>query len=134
MNLEIIKIASKSKNNNLLEDFTDKFKKKNPICGDEIEISFKIKNKKILDIGYKSKSCIYCEASASLLSEKCKKKSITKIKNLVETVENFFEDPSTKFPKEWNGFIKVINKDNISRKQCLVLPFNVLSKLIKNYE
>ena len=67
-------------------------------------------------------------------AKKCKKKSITKIKNLVETVENFFEDPSTKFPKEWNGFIKVINKDNISRKQCLVLPFNVLSKLIKNYE
>ena len=49
-------------------------------------------------------------------------------------MENFFEDPSTRFPKEWTSFVKVINKDNMSRKECLVLPFNVLSKLIKNYE
>ena len=134
MDLEIINIASNTDNNRNIKSRTHYSKLKNPLCGDELQIDLIIKNNKIVDFGYHGKSCIFCQASASLLSEKCKKKSITKIKNLVETVENFFEDPSTKFPKEWNGFIKVINKDNISRKQCLVLPFNVLSKLIKNYE
>ena len=46
MNLEIIKIASKSKNNNLLEDFTDKFKKKILFVEMKLKFHLKLKIKK----------------------------------------------------------------------------------------
>ena len=134
MDLKIIEIASNTKNNKILDQYTDKVKKKNPICGDEVEISLKIKENKIVDFGYQIKSCIYCEASTSLLSSQCKEKSIIQIKDLIKIVEDFFENPNMKFPKEWNNLIKIINKNNLSRKECLMLPISVLSKLMKNYE
>ena len=68
MDLKILEIASNTENIKIVENFTHKAKNKNPICGDEIEIRLKINNDKILDFGYQSKSCIYCQASASLLA------------------------------------------------------------------
>ena len=69
MDLEILKIAADTKNNKEIKNFTHKSKHKNPLCGDEMEICVIVKNEKILDIGYQCKSCIYCQASASLLSK-----------------------------------------------------------------
>ena len=134
MDLKKIKIASNIENNRKLNDYTEKLKNKSSFCGDEIEISLKIKNHKIIDFGYQSKSCIYCEAAASMLSHQCKKKSIIKIKSLIKNTENFFENPSIKLPNEWHKFVEIVNKNNLSRKECIMLPFSVLSKLIKNYE
>ena len=44
MDLEIIKIASNTDNNNILEDYTHIAKHKNPLCGDEIIIYLKLNN------------------------------------------------------------------------------------------
>ncbi len=69
MNLDILKIASDTKNHKKLDDCTHKSKHKNPLCGDEMEVGVKISKNKILDFAYQCKSCIYCQASASVLSK-----------------------------------------------------------------
>ena len=68
MDLEILKIASNTENYKILKEHTHNSKQKNPICGDEMQISILIKNEKVIDFGYQCKSCIYCQASVSLLS------------------------------------------------------------------
>ena len=70
MDLEILKIASNTENNKIIKDCTHKAKHKNPICGDEMEISLKIKIIKLVDFGYQCKSCVYCQASVSLIIKK----------------------------------------------------------------
>ena len=91
MDLEILKIASNTENHKIINDHTHKSKQKNPLCGDEMEISLKVRNQKIVDFGYQCKSCIYCQASVSLLSRISIYKSISKIKNLINISQNFFE-------------------------------------------
>ena len=76
MDLEILKIASNTENNKSITNYTHSSKLKNPICGDEMQISLKIKRNVISDFGYQCKSCIYCQASASLLSRKSINKPI----------------------------------------------------------
>ena len=76
MDLRILEIASNTENNKILEKHTHKSKNKNPICGDEMEISLLVKDDKVLDMGYQCKSCVYCQASVSLLSRKIKNKKI----------------------------------------------------------
>ena len=76
MDLRILEIASHTENNKILENFTHKSKNKNPLCGDEMEISLIVKNDVIKDIGYQCKSCVYCRASVSLLSRKLKNKKL----------------------------------------------------------
>jgi len=132
MDIEVLKIASNTDNNKFISDYTHISKHKNPLCSDEMEITLKVKNKKILDFGYQCKSCIYCQASASLLSRKSINKEIKKINELIELVKNFFIDDNVKFKNDWLSFSKLFKKDNISRKECLMLPFNALLKITKD--
>ena len=81
MDLRILEIASHTENNKILENFTHKSKNKNPLCGDEMEISLIVKNGVVKDMGYQCKSCVYCQASVSLLSRKIKNKKIKEIEN-----------------------------------------------------
>ncbi len=130
MDLEILKIASNTENNKIIDNHTHISKQKNPLCGDEMEITLKVKNNKIIDFGYQCKSCIYCQASVSLLSLKSINKPIDKVKEIVIQALSFFEKNDNSFSKDWVLFNKLFHKKNISRKECLVLPFKALSKAL----
>ena len=69
MDLEILNIASNTDNNRNIKSRTHYSKLKNSLCGDEIKIDLIIRDNKIIDFGYNGESCIYCQASASLLSK-----------------------------------------------------------------
>ena len=131
MDLEILRIASNTTNHKILKNHTHNSKLKNPICGDEMEISVKLIKNNIVDFGYQCKSCVYCQASASLLSTNSINKSTIKIKNLLSLVDTFFDKENVIFPKEWSAFSKIFKKKNFSRKECLMLPFKALAKALK---
>ena len=101
MDLEILDIASDTNNNKDITNHTHYSKLKNSMCGDEIKIKLVIKEDKITDFGYQGKSCIYCQASASLLSKVSINKK--KVNILMVIIEN-----------------KPANKD------CLILPIYLI--------
>ena len=130
MDLKILEIASNAKNNKIVKDFTHLAKNKNPTCGDEMEISLKIANDKIIDFGYKSKSCIYCQASVSLLSQNIKNKNLDEIKEFIIICEKIFDDTKINLEKKWKSFKELFDKKNKSRKECLLLPLRTVSKAL----
>ena len=121
---EIIKIASNTENHGVLDNHTHFSKLKNPVCGDEMKIYLIIKNNCIANFKYECESCIYCQASVSLLSRKARNKSIEKFITFTECAKNCFEKNTNSFDKEWKEFDKIMTKKNISRKECLLLPLN----------
>ena len=121
---EIIKIASNTENHGALDNHTHSSKLKNAICGDEMKIYLIVKNDKITNFKYECESCIYCQASVSLLSRNAKNKSVEKVKNFAKHAKNCFEEKTKSFDKEWKEFDKIMTKNNISRKECLLLPVN----------
>jgi len=129
---EIIKIASNTENNGMLHDHTHFSKLKNAICGDEMKIYLVVKNNKIEDFKYQCESCIYCQASVSLLSRKAKNKSVEKVKEFTEQAKNVFEKNIKSFDNEWKEFDKIITKNNISRKECLLLPLKTTLDALNN--
>ena len=132
MDLEILNIASNTDNHKVLNDHTHHSKLKNPICGDEMQVSVKVVKDKIVDFGYQCKTCIYCQASVSLLSRNSINKKILHINDLLNITETFYEKEGGSFPKEWSVFNKLFNKKNISRKECLLLPFKALAKALNS--
>ena len=131
MDLRILEIASHTENNKVLDNFTHKSKNKNPLCGDEMEISLIVKDDVVKDIGYQCKSCVYCQASVSLLSRKIKDKKIEEIKFFIAAGENLFEDVKTTLEKHWKDFKEILDKKNIARKECLLLPLRTVLKALK---
>ena len=132
MDLRILEIASDTENNKTLKNFTHKSKHKNPLCGDEMEISLLVENDSVKDMGYQCKSCIYCQASASLLSRIIKNKKIGQILVFIPHGEKMFDDLKIKTDKEWRNFKEIFNEKNIQRKECLLLPLRTVLKAIKN--
>ena len=130
MDLEVLKIASNTDNHKIIEGHTHISKQKNPLCGDEMEISLVVKNEKIIEFGYQCKSCIYCQAAVSLLSRKSINKPIKTINKITNLALIFFEKNDISFKKEWLIFNKLFDKKNISRKECLKLPFKTLAKAL----
>ena len=131
MDLKILEIASHTENNKVIKNFTHKSKNKNPLCGDEMEISLIVKNDVVKDMGYQCKSCVYCQASVSLLSRKIKDKKIDEIKSFISNGEKLFDDVKTTLEKNWKDFKKILNKKNLSRKECLLLPLKTVLKALK---
>ena len=134
MDLEVIKIAENTKNYKYVKNHSDKYKHKNAICGDEIEITLKIRDRKIIDFGYQTKSCIYCQASASLLSRVSKNKEINEVSKFLKIANDLFQNEHKSTPKYWKSFNSIFKKDNFQRKDCLLLPINALRKIINKYD
>jgi nitrogen fixation NifU-like protein len=97
-----------------------------------MKISLEVKNNKVLDFAYQCKTCIYCQASASVLSKFSINKSLEKITEITTFVDEFFQNTNVKFPREWKQFEKLFKKKNISRKECILLPFKTLAKALKS--
>ena len=119
---EIIKIASNTENHGVLDNHTHFSKLKNPVCGDEMKIYLIVKNNSIANFKYECESCIYCQASVSLLSRKAMNKSVEKVNNFLQKADDRFKQKQHVFDKDWKEFDKLMNKKNISRKECLLLP------------
>ena len=132
MNLEIINIAADTKNNKDIKNHTHFIKLKNSVCGDEIQLKLIIKQDKITNIGYQTESCIYCQASASLLSKISKNSKKDKIIKLCDEAKSFFEKDDKNLNKNLKLFSKLFVKVNLSRKDCILLPFKAMKKIVSN--
>ena len=130
MNLEILKIASNTKNFKDIKKYTHYSKSKNPLCGDEIHIKLVINNQKITDFGYQGKSCIYCQATASILSNKLVNYKILTVNELCDYASTYFTENQRNLSKEWKFLSKLLSQKNASRKECILLPFNALKKIV----
>ena len=132
MDLKILEIASDTKNNKNIKDYTHIAKSKNPVCGDEIKIKLVIKDEKLIDFGYQGKSCVYCQATASILSKNLIKYKKSKINEMCDFAKSFFDKKNNNIEKKWSFLNKLFNQKNISRKECILLPFKALKKIVSN--
>ena len=132
MDLEVLNIAANTDNNRYVKNRTHVSKLKNSLCGDEMQIELILKNEKILDFGYQGKSCVYCQASASLLSKISINNQKEKINDLCDKAELYFNDSEKITDKKWISLKKLIKKKNINKKDCILLPFKTLKKIVSS--
>ena len=132
MDLEVLSIAANTDNNKNIENFTHVSKLKNSLCGDEMQIEVILKDEKILDFGYQGKSCVYCQASANLLAKISINNQKEKINDLCDKAELYFNDDVKITDKEWISLKKLIKKENIKKRDCILLPFKTLKKIVSS--
>ncbi len=104
------------RNKRKLEKPTKTIHVDNPLCGDSLDMEIIEFNGKIKDIGFTGDGCAISLASASLLTEYSKGKSVSKIKGInkdfVVGLLNIELSPNrlkcALLP--WEGLMKVLNK------------------------
>ena len=129
---EIIKIASDTTNYGIKEGSNLIATSKNKICGDKITIGIEIFNNKIQKMSYETESCIFCQASASLLSKIIKKSNIENLKNDVSEITMSFKNKKIVLKKKYKPFRKLFQEKYKERFDCILLPFNALLKVVNS--
>ncbi len=131
INNEIIKLAANTKNAGLKNKYSHKVSLKNTICGDKITLEITVNDKRIISMNYETESCIYCEASASLLSQKIKNLRLKDLKSDFVKLKNLTNQKKFEIPKKYSEFKKLLNSDNFNRFNCIFLPFDAVIKALK---
>ena len=132
INNEIIKIASNTSYVGLKNDYTYKSSKKNSMCGDLIKVELVVKKSKINSMRYETESCIYCNASASLMARQIRGLSVSKAKKNLNKLRSFSVDlKSFKIPNKFKKFQSLFKKTNINRLNCIFLPLDAVLKALK---
>ena len=99
---DIIKIALDTNNCGIKNNSNLIATSKNKICGDKITVEIEVNKNKIERMYYETESCVFCQASASLLSNLIKR---TNIKNLRDDLNQI----NTSYKKK-----KLILRENTS--------------------
>ena len=128
---KIIKIASNTTNVGLTNKYNFKSSLKNSICGDKIKLELVVKNFKIKSMKYETESCIYCEASASLLAKRIENIEVKIAVKDLKLLKNIFLKQKTILPANFKDFKVLIHKKNINRINCINLPFDAVLKALK---
>jgi len=89
-------------------------KELNVSCGDEIEISLKIEEGKIIDIGHQGSGCAISQAAVSLLTEEVKGKLVSEVELMAE------KEMLALFPIEISA----------NRMNCALLGYRALLKCL----
>ena len=131
INPKIIKIASNTQYEGLKNIYTHKSSAKNKLCGDKISLELITNKNKINSIRYKTESCILCEASASLLANKMKHYSIKNIKKDINRLKETIVNKDYKIPLKFKEFKYLVDKNNLNRVNCVILPLEALLKAFK---
>ena len=131
INLKIINLASNTENYGLKKNSTHYASYKNKICGDKIKVEINSNGIKIKNMRYETESCIFCQASASILSRIVSSIPIKSLKKEIVKIYDSFDKENFAFPKKYNSFKPLINKKNKNRLECIMLPFNAILKALK---
>ena len=127
----IINLASNTSNVGLKNNCSFRATLKNSICGDKITLELATRKKKITSMKYETESCVYCEASASLLAKRIKNLYIKNIKNDFLELKKIAKFQNKSIPSKFSDFDKLINSDNLNRFNCIFLPFDAVIKALK---
>ncbi len=127
---EIIKIASDTSNSGIDENANSVATSKNKNCGDIITIAIEIKNNKIERMSYETNSCIFCQASASLLSKLIKRSNIENLRNDIEDINMSYKNKKILLKRKYKPFRKLFQHKYKERFSCILLPFNALLKVV----
>ena len=131
INNEILKLALNTTNVGLKNKYSHRISLKNSICGDKITLEIIVSGTKIKSMKYETESCVFCEASASLLSKKIINSNTKNIKRDFNVLKKISKQKSFQIPKKYSDFKKLIKSDNFNRFNCIFLPFDAVIKALK---
>ncbi len=108
-----------------LTDATHKAEGFNPICGDRILMTVKTDDNKLSDLGFNSQSCALCRASASVLVDTLKAKTVDEAKNITRQFEGMMSGGGWRLGGDAEAFLAM--RDFPARAKCVLLPWKTLT-------
>lgn len=106
----------------------------NSLCGDAIYLQFFIEDGKLIDIKFKGEGCALSLASASIMTEMVKGKTLEEVESLINKVKLILEGKEES-SDELGDFQALEGVKNLPvRIKCVLLAWTVLEEGIRDYK
>ncbi len=102
----------------------------NPLCGDEVTVTARVEGDSIAEVRFEARGCVICVASASLMTERVRGRSLGDARGLAAEVGRVVEGNA-----EAAGDVAALSgvRDYPGRARCATLPWTTLAKGIANW-
>ena len=133
----ILDHTRKPRNKHEMPDATSTADGHNPLCGDKIKLFLKLNNGVIEDISFTGSGCAISTASASMMTEALKGKTLAEAQPLFESFHTMLTSPMDHEPDiETLDKLAVFSgvREFPVRVKCATLPWRTLQAAIKNQD
>lgn len=130
----IIDHGRRPRNFGQLSEATCQAHGKNPLCGDQIIVYMSVQNNMITDIKFDGQGCAICTASASLMTEHLKNKSVESAKQLFETFHQLITEEGFEVQDESLGKLIILSGvgEYPARVKCATLAWHTMINALEN--
>ena len=106
----------------------------NPLCGDQITVYLKINDGAINDIAFQGMGCAISRASASMMTQSIKGKTLPEADQIFNAFHQMLTDPQSEPDYDTLGDLETLAGVNEypTRIKCAVLPWHALRSAINN--
>jgi nitrogen fixation NifU-like protein len=108
---------------------------RNPLCGDEITVYVTLADGVVRDLSFQGTGCAICTASASLMTEHLKGKTVEEVGRLFDAFHGMLTDSASEAsPLDSLGKLQVFEgvRQFPVRIKCATLPWHALRAAIEN--
>lgn len=130
----IIEHGRRPRNFGQLPEATCQAHGKNPLCGDQIVIYLSVKNDTIDDVKFDGEGCAICTASASLMSEHLKGKTVEAAKQIFDTFHRLITESGYTLTDDSLGKLVILAgvAEYPARVKCATLAWHTLINALEN--
>ncbi len=105
----------------------------NPLCGDEVEVSLDIDDDTVRDVRFQGRGCSISQASASMMTEAVKGKSIEDARQLVDGFKSMMRgEPTNDLDLSDVDALQGVRKYPV-RVKCALLAWTTLEEGLETY-
>ena len=106
----------------------------NPLCGDEVRVDLAIRDGRIFDVRFVAKGCSISQASASMMTEAIKGRSLEEVESLFETFKGMMYS-ADEVDVEALGDLEALQgvRKFPVRVKCATLPWNTLEEALEEF-
>jgi nitrogen fixation NifU-like protein len=100
----------------------------NPLCGDRISLYLKVRDGVIADVGFQGSGCAISRASASLMTQSIKGKTVAQAQEMFEAFRKMLTQPGAPADEELLGDLEMLSGVAAFpvRIKCAILSWHTL--------
>ena len=103
----------------------------NPLCGDRVTLDVDLSGGKVSAVGHQVRGCLLCEASAETIAAQAPGKTPADLAKAAAAVTAILKDGSSAPAGDWSSLAIFAPVHRVkSRQDCVLLPFEALSKAL----
>lgn len=106
----------------------------NPLCGDEMSVTARIEEDRVVEAAYEARGCSISHASADMMADLIKGRSIAEVSVLCESFRHMMEDAGDDGPADLGDLksLQSVRKYPV-RIKCALLPWSTLVTALRDY-